>query len=75
MVSKRLQKLIGKFYIRGLEEQAFLIEVFKGGLPKIGDRALPKLYREANRVRRNLGEQPKTYYTWKKRKLVRIEGV
>ena len=68
-----LRKLLAKGYIRGLEEYAFTLEVMH--FPKLSDKAIPKLYHEANRVRRVIGQKPKKYFTFKKRRVVPIKGV
>ena len=67
------RKLLAKGYIKGLEEYAFTLEIVR--FPKLSERAIPKLYREANRIRKVIGEKPKKYVTFKKRKVVQIKGV
>jgi len=67
------KRLVGKLYIKSLEQAAFTLELFRvPGLQRQQERAI-KIYRDgANKVRKELGEAPKQYLTVKKRKVVPV---
>jgi len=70
---RRAKRVVGKLYVRSLEETAFAFELFR--VPKLGkqQRELVKgLYEAANIVRKDIGEKPKQYITVNKRKVAKI---
>jgi len=69
----RKKRVVGKVYIKTLEQSAFLLETFRlPGLKRQHEKQIANLYKTANLVRKDLGEKPKQYFTIKKRKVVPI---
>lgn len=67
------KKLLGKIYIKGLEQSAFISDLAFATVPLLRRKTMKSYYREANRIRKAIGLKPKIYYTVEKRKLVRVE--
>lgn len=64
-----------RVYIRALEREAGNLELYRiPFLQKQQEKLIAKIYREANQARKLMGEKPKRYKTWKKRKLVDVKG-
>jgi len=68
------KKLLGKLYIKGLEQYGFLTDLTLAPIPKLRKLNMRAMYKEANRIRRKIGEKPKKYYTIEKRRLVEVES-
>ena len=69
------RRLVGKFYIRSLEEAAFVTQLARipvGKVERLQDRTVRMLYSEAKRTRGLIGETPKQYKMIKRRKIINL---
>ena len=67
----KAQKVLKRATIKTLEETAFMAELTYP-FSSLRKRGLKSMYGKANKLRTELGEEPKPYYTIEKRKKVRL---